>query len=473
MSEFRISLFPLVLAIVLLSGCTAFSPPERRPSQLVELPSGYAWNANGTAPIKNWWQAFHSPELNRLVDTALDENLDIQSSWARLRQARAAAAKSRAGLFPSVQTSLEGSRSRTYQDYGLITDSKSSSLELAASYELDLWGKIRSGYTADSLSARAAYEDLRSAAISLTGEVVGAWVELLGKRQEIQVVRDQIRTNEKLLQLQATRFEKGMASALDVTQQQELLASSRSALPLLQAGERLALNRLALLLGQADAESVSIQSQSLPDPPPPPDTGIPADLLMARPDVRAAFSRLRASDWEVSVARADRLPSLSLSARSGLSSDSFTLAWGDWLTRLGANLSAPVFDAGSRQAEVDRAQAMAEERLAEYAATVLEAIKEVQDALANISGQQDQISMVNDELKAARQARNQASLRYLKGQSDYLNFITQERNVQGLQRDLVAARADLLSYQVALYRALGTGGPEKGSPGFSSSDLSL
>ncbi|MFW6325811.1 MAG: TolC family protein, partial [Desulfovermiculus sp.] len=179
------------------------------------------------------------------------------------------------------------------------------------------------------------------------------------------------------------------------------------------------------------------------------------------------------SDWEVSVARADRLPSLSLSARSGLSSDSFTLAWGDWLTRLGANLSAPVFDAGSRQAEVDRAQAMAEERLAEYAATVLEAIKEVQDALANISGQQDQISMVNDELKAARQARNQASLRYLKGQNDYLNFITQERNVQDLQRNIVAARADLLSYQVALYRALGTGGLEEGSPGFSSSDLSL
>lgn len=104
---------------------------------------------------------------------------------------------------------------------------------------------------------------------------------------------------------------------------------------------------------------------------------------------------------------------------------------------------------------MERTRAVVEERLAEYASAVLEAIKEVQDALANISGQKDRVAGLEDELRAAKQARDQARLRYLKGQSDFLNFVTQQRSVQGLQRNLVAARTDLLSFQIALYRALG------------------
>jgi outer membrane protein TolC len=178
---------------------------------------------------------------------------------------------------------------------------------------------------------------------------------------------------------------------------------------------------------------------------------------MSRPDVRAAYYRLQSAEWAVSAARADRLPSLSISARTAISSDSFTLAWGDWLTRLGANLTGPVFDAGTRRAEVARTQAVVDERLAEYAAIVLKAIKEVQDSLANIAGQKKRIARMEQELRAAEQARDQARLRYIKGQSDYLNFITQQRSVQSLERNLVAARADLLSSQIALYRALGGG----------------
>ena len=443
-----------VLGFVLLSGCMAFPPPERS-NQLVELPAAFAWGSNGTAPVNSWWHAFGDKELNGLVSAALEDNFDIRSSWARLRQAQAIAARSKAGLFPTVDTSLEASQSRTYRDYDLLSETQSSALDLAASFELDLWGRVRSGYRSDQLSVRAAHEDLRAAAISLTGEVVDTWVELLAARQEMQVVQEQIHINEQLLELQVTRFEKGMASALDVTQQQELVANSRSALPPLQARERVALNKMAFLLGQSDVQSISIQEHGLPQAVSQPETGIPADLLMSRPDVRAAYYRLRSADFEVSVARADRLPSLSLSARTAISSDDFSLAWGDWLTRLGANLSAPLLDAGARKAEVERTTAVVEERLAEYTATVMEAIKEVQDALANISGQRDRIAGLEDEIRAAKQARDQARLRYLKGQSDYLNFVTQQRSVQGLQRNLVAALSGLLSYQIALYRALG------------------
>ena len=444
------------LALVLLGGCTAYSPPER-PAEPIDMPAAFAWNGNGTAQVNAWWEALDSPELNRLVHAALEDNFDIQAAWARLDQALAVSSRTRSGLFPAVDSSLEGARTRTYRDYDLVADGKTSSLDLAASFELDLWGRIRSGYRSDQLSARAAREDVRAAAISLTGELVGTWVELLAVRGEIQVVQEQIETNEKLLQLQSARYEHGMASALDLTQQQELVANSKSALPLLQTREKRALNKLAVLLGRSEVQSVSIREHKLPDPMPRPKTGVPAGLLMSRPDVRAAYFRLRSSDFEVSAARAQRLPSLSITARTAMSSDSFSLAWGDWLTRLGASLTAPLFDAGARKAEVERTRAVADERLAEYSAIVLEAIQDVQDALANISGQEKRIAELEAELKAARQARDQARLRYLNGQSDYLNFVTQQRSVQGLQRNLITARADLLSSQIALYRALGGG----------------
>jgi NodT family efflux transporter outer membrane factor (OMF) lipoprotein len=412
---------------------------------------------NGTSPIDAWWHSFKSQELNRFIDTALGKNFNLRSSWARLAQARASARKSRAGLFPVLDFSLEGSRTRSYRDYDLAADSKSTSLDLAASYELDLWGRIRAGYVADQLSTLAAREDVRTTALSLTGEVVRAWVDLLAAREEMRVVQEQIQLNEHLLTLQVSRFENGMASALDVSQQQELVANSRSALPLLEAREKTALNQLALLLGQADPGSVEVHRHALPQPLAQPKTGIPSSLLMSRPDVRAAYYRLQSADWMVSIARADRLPSLSISARTAISNERFTLAWGNWLTRLGANLTGPVFDAGSRRAEVARTKAAAEERLAEYATTVLKAIKEVQDSLANIAGQKKRITRREQELKAAEQARDQARIRYIKGQSDYLNFITQQRSVQSLERNLIAAKADLLSSQIALYRALGGG----------------
>jgi len=453
----RCSLIISLLLLVSLAGaCTVFPPPERAKDP-VGLPARYHRTVNGSTSVDAWWRSFGSQELNRLMEAALKGNFDLRSAWARLRQARAEAVKARAGLFPALDASLEGSKTRTYADRELISDREAWSLGLAASYELDLWGKLSSENRSEILTAEAAQGDVRTSALSLAGELALAWVDLLAIREEARVLRGQIRTNEDLLRLQVVRFEKGSASALEVTQQRELLASSKSDLPSLKAREQLALNRLALLVGRADPQAVHIEQESLPRPIPLPGAGIPADLLAKRPDVRAAFLRLQASDWEVSAARADRLPRLNLSARAALSSDGFQAAWGDWLTSLSGDLVGPLLDAGLRKAEVERSKAVAEERLAAYAATVLEAVREVQDALANEAGQRERVSRLQEELRAAEQARRQARLRYLKGQSDFLNYLTEQRSVQSLERRLIVARADLVSFRVALYRALGGG----------------
>ncbi len=446
----------LLYFLALAQACSPFAP-QATDLEPVSLPEDFSLDYQGTQILDNWWESWESPELNSLVQKALDENFDLRSAWARLRQARALAERTGAGLWPeaSLQGSLE--RSRTYQQGHLARDSEASSLGIQAAYELDLWGGIESERQARRLSAGAAYEDLQAAAASIAAEVTQTWIEVLALRQEIRVLQEQIEINQNLLSSQTLRLEKGMGTALDVTRQREILASSRADLPRLQSQERLGLHRLAVLTGGADPAGLEISSQELPRPIPRAKAGVPADLLQSRPDVRSAYLRLTSSGWDVARAKANRLPQLNISARGALSSEELSLAWGDWLYRLGADLTGPLFDAGYRRAELERALAEEDEQLAEYASVVLQAIQEVQDALAREKAQEERISRLNEQLQAARQARDQARLRYLKGQGDYLDFLIQLRSVQDLERRLVTARADLLIHRISLYRALGGG----------------
>ena len=450
------------LVMGLSSGCAGFSP--QKPDIPLDVSSSFLSSWNGTGALQAWWRSFHSDELNRLMDQALDRNMNVRSAWARLAQAQAVAEKTRAGLFPSLDLSGDVSRTRTYVHKELVSDSKSASLDLAASYELDLWGEIRSQEYADVASAQARAFDVQAAKVSLAGELSTAWIDLVALRQEIRLLQEQIETNTGVLRLQISRFENGADNALEVSQQQQTLAASRADLPALQAQEAVKLHQIALLAGTIDPDGLNIQTQTLPEPLPLPQVGLPARVLMARPDVQAAALRLRSAGWDVAQARAARLPRISLSTTAGLSSSTFNLVWGDWLTRLGANLSAPLFDAGLRRAEVQRALAVVDEQVAEYALTVLEAVQEVRNALTRERHQQETIQGLEKELQAARQARMQARLRYTNGQSGYVNVLLQQRSVQSLERQLLTARAELLLQRVALYRALGAGweNPEMG-----------
>jgi len=440
--------------LLLMCSCSPFQP-QPRPRQPVPLPKSYPVSLEAATAREKWWEAFDSPELNRLVTDALDDNLDIRAARARLRQARAQARKAGAGLLPELNLTGEASKNQSYQDHDLVTETTEVNAGLAASYELDLWGRIRAGQEAAQRSADAALKDVQAAVVSVAGEVASAWVDLLAARQEIALLEQQIEVNTTQLKLQLKRFENGMATALDVSQQQEVVAATRSELPQLKAEERLFTHRLALLLGKADPGQLQLIRQALPQPIPLPDTGLPADLLWSRPDVQAAYLRLLSADWDTSVARADRFPAVSLSASAALTSNSFSLAWADWISRLSSSLTGPLFDGGSRSAEVERTRAVAEELLTDYVATLLKALKDVHDAMVREAAQMETIQRRQEELQAARQSRTQARLRYINGQRSYLNFLDALDNVQRLERTILQARAQLVKERIALYRSLG------------------
>lgn len=226
-------------------------------------------------------------------------------------------------------------------------------------------------------------------------------------------------------------------------------------IPLAEGQEQVLHHELAVLLGKAPGAELVLGSYGLETVPPLPATGVPAELLVNRPDVRAAPARLNATDYRVAVARADQLPAVRLTGGVGYSADDIANLFDDWFVNLAANLAAPLFDGFRRQAEVERTRAVLEERLAAYRLTVLTAIKEVEDALARERTQREYADALARQLEDAGNALKEAVQRYRKGLNDYLPVLTALERTQALTRILVTARRDLLTFRVNLYRALG------------------
>jgi NodT family efflux transporter outer membrane factor (OMF) lipoprotein len=442
-----------------MGGCAAFTPAER-PDAPLEMPAQYTLYGQGEAMAGRWWEAFNSPELNLLVETALAGNFDIQTAQARLEQANALAHQAGAQLLPSVEAEASGALTRsqsqaTSHGSRVISDEESYSAGLAAAYEVDLWGRLAADRQAELLTARAAGEDVAAATMTVVAGVVDTWVDLLATHRQIALLADQIQTNETLLNLEKLRFANGKAQALDVSQQREALAAAKAQMPLLEIEAQQLRSSLAILLGKAGTDLPMTESARLPELIALPDTGVPADLLAARPDVRAAGLRLKAADWSVAAARADRLPAITLSAAAAFSSGSLDLLFNNWLLNLAGSITGPLFDAGSRSAEVARTRAVAEEYLSAYAQTVATAVREVEDALVTEQHQATYIALLQDQLDASRTSLQDARLQYLNGQSDYLSYLTAWSSVQSLQRQLVGEQAARIKYRVTLHRALG------------------
>jgi outer membrane protein TolC len=240
-----------------------------------------------------------------------------------------------------------------------------------------------------------------------------------------------------------------------VYQQKQVVENVKAEIPLVEEEEQLALHQLAVLLGKPPRTKLDISRSELPQLPPLPPTGIPADVLSARPDVRAAGLRIKASDWQVAAARANRLPALSLTARGVFGDGNFDVLFDSWLLTLAGNLTAPILDGGRRAAEVDRTRAVVDQDLAIYRDTVLQAVKEVEDALVSEAKQREHLEGLQKVIEAARRALEQAGLRYQRGLNDYLPVLTQLLTVQGLERDIIRREASLINARIGLYRALG------------------
>ena len=422
------------------------------------MPNTYSLYSPGEIASIPWWRGFGDPELDRLVDEALAGDFSIMVAWARLRQARALAVQAGAGSFPEVDLAAGGrvARQRSPSDGGSETRTvEGYSLGVVSRYEIDLWGRIRSEREAADLASAATREDVGSAAMTVAAGVAERWAGIISRRMQKRLLESQLKNSRTYLELVELRFRKGMVGALDVLQQRQVVEEIRSQIPLVEAEERLLMNGLAVLMGKYPGAGITITRAEIPVPGTLPPTGVPADLLASRPDVRAAGMRLDAADWRVAAARANRLPAIRLSGAASFEAGDLDLVFDNWFLQLAADLTAPVFDGNRRKAEVDFQRALADENLWAYRSTVYGAVKEVEDALVSEHKRREHIGILETRLNIANRALDQAVERYRRGLSDYLPVLTQILAFQGLERDIVLQRTRLLIDRISLYRALG------------------
>ena len=447
----------VLLITLLFSGSCSYFDPELRQNPEGKIPSTFSLYSKGPEQPDKWWEGFNDHELNQLIKTSLAENLSLKEAWARLMQSKALAVQAGSALVPNLSGNAGASRARQKRKNTITTKEtvKDYSLGLVSSYELDLWGKIRSEQEAAILQASASREDFNAAAMTLAAEVTQQWINIISQRMQKHLLKEQLKTNMIHFELVNLRFRKAMVSALDVYQQKQVVEKVKAQIPLVEAQEMLFFHKLALLLGKAPDAEIEINRNGLPVLQELPSIGIPADVLSRRPDVRSAGLRLKAVDWKVAAARANRLPSIDLTASLKFNSESLDLLMDNWIIGLAGNLTAPILDGNKRKAEVDRQMALADENLASYRSTVLTAIKEVEDALISEKKQREHIEALEREIEAAKNALNEARERYRKGLNEYLPVLTQLLTTQGLEIDLIQKKTQLLLYRISLYRALG------------------
>jgi len=442
------------IGLVLLVGCATTSPtltPQIAP------PTAYSEAAApGAAQLTgDWWNTFNSAELRALVDQAFAGSPDLAIAAERVRQAEAQVQIAGASLFPSLDLGFSTRKAR---------DSESSSTTLGASYELDVFGRNAAGVRGAEAALRATAFDRDAARLTLLAGVATAYFEVLSLRGRLAVSRENLAVAERVLRVVEARARNGAVSPLDVARQQAAVLAQRAGLLALEQQERQTLAALAILVGRLP-EGFAIQASTLADLAVPSiDPGLPAELLVRRPDLAAAEAGLAAANADLAAARAALLPSIQLTASAGVASGALLAFLGGPSTGLAvaASVLQPIFDGGRLKGSVSIAESRERELVETYRKAILAAFADVENALS-AAGRLAQREALQVQVEArAREALRLAEVRYREGADDLLSVLDAQRTLFDAQDQLALTRLDRLEASVALFKALG-GGWEKGA----------
>jgi NodT family efflux transporter outer membrane factor (OMF) lipoprotein len=439
-----------------LAGCSMM-PAYERPAAPVPGEWPYPSATAGTSASELDWRTFFADErLRQLIATALRNNRDLRVAVLNVELARAQYDIRDADQFPSVGAVVSGSR--TPKSGGGTTSAYSAGLAIT-SWEIDLFGRIKSLSEAALAQYLGTEEGRKAAQITLVATVASTWLSLVADEELLTLTRQTLTTREESLRLSRLRFENGATSEIDFRLAQSLVESARVAFAQQQRQRAQDLNTLALLIGEAVPTSFQLNattaSLSLPDLP----AGMPSDVLVRRPDVRLAEQQLVAANANIGAARAAFFPRISLTAGVGSASSELSglFKGGSWGWTAAPQLLLPIFDAGRNQAGLRSANVSRDIAVAQYEKAIQSAFREVADALAGRATLGEQLQAQANVVEAESVRFRLSELRYNNGVSSYLDLLDAQRSLFTAQQALIQARLAKLQNQVLLYRALGGG----------------
>lgn len=466
---------------LLVTGC-AVGPNYEPPELTVEtVPDQWRTTvetemAADTTDLEMWWVSFNDSLLTELIRRSEFGNLDLQAAVGRVAEARAIRGVAKGGFWPDIvlggaysyqklsENGLQGAQvgePGDGADSPLADPFDSWTTGLSLSWEIDLFGRIRRTVEAADAQLQASVEDYRDVLVTLYAEVGSAYVDTRAFQTRLDFANQNVAAQEHSLELTRDRFNAGLTSALDVAQAEQNLAQTKSTIPALEIGLEAALNRLAVLLGEAPG-SLHDELQEHAGLPQPDDKvayGIPADLLRRRPDIRQAERLLASQTARIGIATADLYPTLSLGGSIGLEALDFENLGesGSVFWSILPKISWPIFTGGKIRNQIRAEEARTAQALAAYEQTVLRALEEAQNALVAYGQEKMRRDRLLEAVNASQRAVDLVETQYLSGLTNFQNFLDSQRSLFRQQDELAESSGQVRNNLIALNRALGGG----------------
>ncbi|OEZ86404.1 outer membrane protein OprM precursor [Janthinobacterium sp. HH104] len=446
-------------AFLLLAGC-AVSPTYETPTAAAPQTFKEAAGWQPAVPADTlergpWWTLFGDAQLNQLAEGIDISNQNVAAAIASYEQARALVREQRASLFPTVNLTGSGARSGGGGEQQTNNNFKAA---IGASWEPDIWGRLRAGVTGADASAAASAADLAAARLSAQGELATNYFSLRQSDAQIALLNATIDGYKRVLEITSNRFNSGIAAKSDLLQAQTQLANAQIDLSSQTRARAQLEHAIAILLGKAPSDfSLAVAPWTLTVPEVP--LGVPSTLLQRRPDIAAAERRVAVANEQIGIARSAYYPSLNLTGSYGSGAsrvgDLFNASSSLW--SLGVSAAQTLFNAGATTASVDAAKAGHEAAVARYRQTVLSAFGAVEDQLSATRALAEQLALRQQASSAADQVEQQMLNRYNAGQVGYTDVVTAQVTALSARRSLVQAQADRQTTAVALIQSLGGG----------------
>jgi NodT family efflux transporter outer membrane factor (OMF) lipoprotein len=472
-----------IAAVLLAStGCTMVGPDYAKPEAAVEnnwINQSDPRINRREAELGVWWKVFKDPDLHRLVEEARQQNLTLQVAGVRILEARAQLGIATGFEYPQTQQLNAGLSYQQISAHAPNTTSLidrnfgTASIGFDAAWELDLWGKFRRGVESSQANLDASIAGFDDALVSLTAEVARTYVLLRTTEARIQVAYDNVKIQQRTLEIADTLFSGGLITELDYLQAKSLLNSTLATIPPLEASARQAKNALSVLLGQPPGHIDAYLAQARPVPAAPMKVavGVPADLLRRRPDIRLAERQLATQSALIGVAKADLYPHFSLlgsiNLRASDAALTFASAGGSELGDLfnaksfeyfiGPSLSWDIFNYGRITNQVRVEDARFQQLIADYRNTVLNAAREAEDSTIGFLKSQEEYDELRQTYEAARRSTELSLYQYQEGLVDYQRVLDSQRNLLASQESLTRVSGDIATNLIALYKAMGGG----------------
>jgi NodT family efflux transporter outer membrane factor (OMF) lipoprotein len=464
----RFPVLAFLLAALIVGGCTV-GPKYQRPA--TDVPAAYKDPGNwktaepGDAVAKGkWWEVYQDPQLNALEEQIAVSNQNLKIAQAQFLQARAALKISRSGLFPTVTGGVTATRLHQSSNRPLFnsanakTDYSDYTIPFDASYEADVWGRVRRTVEASRAEAQASAADLATVDLSLHAELALDYFSLRGLDAQKALLDSTVVSYEKALELTQSRYHGGLASAVEVAQAQTILETTRAQAVDVMVQRAAFEHAIAVLIGQP-ASTYSLPAKLLATPPPAIPPGLPSDLLERRPDIAAAERRVQEANALIGVARAAYFPQITLSAAGGFESAIITtlIQGPSGLWSFGGAAVETIFDAGRRRGISDQAIAAHEQTVANYREMVLTAFQQVEDNLSTLRILEDEAKTQDGAVAAAEHSLALSINRYRGGVTSYLEVTIAQSAALADEVTAVSILTRRMTASVLLVKALGGG----------------